>query len=398
MPRRSRSRSVPRNRARSRGRSRTPKRVRLNVYGGKDSSTAQTVHPPKLRAKSAPVIRAHGSVKQKVDHITDVIMRSMFLKCAFAPFDEYFDFDGVPDGDTSLAVARRFEYNSSSLTVAANTTTYLHLVPSLGVCYITSSTLNPATTTTATQVVYNDFNTIAPGNGNLTFTEFRLASAALQLSNTTPIGNRGGSVIVATASYQAHPIIQTSGNLAVAITGNPPDISSIAYVDTFDQGVTVSIKNTDQKWDYKPVFSGIQYNATGTFSLDMDNNLQLRNTSTSAGFVIRGWDHEFETKVIAITAPSTAQTISVRAIQCAQMKVEPGTILYGNAKPSPKKNHVDLDIYGELANALPVAMRRSDNPGFWDGLRGIVHRVTTALSVVPGPIGMISGGVSALTL
>ena len=82
--------------------------------------------------------------------------------------------------------------------------------------------------------------------------------------------------------------------------------------------------------------------------------------------------------------------------QCVEYKPRPDTLLAKAAKLPPPLDQRSLAAYRSVAKSLPLAVPRAQNAGFWDWVKGAVRSISGALSVIPGPVGLIAKGVNGI--
>lgn len=325
-----------------------------------------------------------------------------FLKCAFAGFDNMGGkmFQGVPDEYAGQSLSVELVYNTT-ITVEANTKKFLWFTPSAGVAYMTSDAL-VGTSVASNKLsvtpfpLFNSTNAYTnDSTGQTNFTLFRLAGHNFQLTNNTPMLNRGGSLNVVHYKQILGNKVDKDGDLQYDYTGNPPTNTSMAYVDDATEGATGYLSNEEGKWLWKQAITGAQLSE---FALFMEQYCSIVNPSKTNGFVVRGFDNEFDSCVMEINAGTTSQSFTLRVSQCIEMRVDDGTLLETMTNPAAEYDPTVLNAYKEIRKCLPRVMRRKDNGNFWDTIKNIISKVSGVLSYIPGPVGMIAKGVSQLTM
>lgn len=353
-------------------------------------TVSRAVIPRPLRN---PAVKKNMSLRQ---HIAN----SAFLKCAFAGFDNMGGkiFKGVPDSYAGNSLAVELIYNTT-IQLKANTTTFLWFMPSAGIAYFTSPKLVGKTgdiniLTPTYFPLFNDTNTyIDNATGDCNFSAFRMAAHNFQLTNTTPMLNRGGTLNLVHYKQTFTQLIGTAAEEDAKFAGNPPTNSNMAYVDDAMEGVTSYLSNEENEWLWKRSLPGNQ----SKYSLEMDYATSIKNAVENKGYVVRGFDNEFTSCVLQITAPGVDQTFALKVSQCMEMRIDAGTPLETMVGPAEPHDPLVMEAYKTIKQQLPNAMRRKDNGNFWDTIRLIINRISTVASYFPGPVGLIAAGISQLT-
>lgn len=98
------------------------------------------------------------------------------------------------------------------------------------------------------------------------------------------------------------------------------------------------------------------------------------------------------------SSPSSdnATLFQVRSWSMVEYFPQPQSLLYKTAIKSPETDVVALEVYRAVVADLPIAVTYAENDSFWKRLLGVIGKVGSFLTNLPGPIGLISGGVGTL--
>lgn len=342
-----------------------------------------------------------------------------FLKCAFAPPD--FSVDpgkGIPDRYNGKTISIK-DCATNSLSFAANTDTYIIIAPVPGYAYFTASaatgtvpqdfpgTVFPTYTTnfgnsTTSDATIDYYNT----NGN-NFTEFRYASLAAGLYPSTNYMSFSGSISV----WKVDMNLMT--NTVFAITQALPQVTT--EVDTTRLMGTQSITSVVPRDNYTENFMkgafAVAFDQTGNFEWQhfvyRDN--YGNNAAASTGAPIRrltspiagaqplpGFGNT-ETIIIKVATGATAGSAILKVWNCIEMKARTDTNLHQFSSLSPPYDPLALDVYSKVRNQLPVAVCCEQNAFSWQRVLDVLKSIGYLGSHIPGPIGMVSGGIGAIS-
>lgn len=209
------------------------------------------------------------------------------------------------------------------------------------------------------------------------------------MTNTTPVLNQGGTVMVQELSLRItlplpEPISGTSadGTIFYKVDGLSPDFPNAQlYTDNAANGVYTAGYNREGEWEWQVPLEYGWDTSLVRFPLiwrDASNATSVEYELPKDR--IRGFDNSFNTKLIIIKAPeSSAQSFSIRCKQCIEFRPRPQNIFARMAPESPRHNPAELEIYNEVVKNLPVAVRRNQNDNFWAKVKKAAH---TALNVL----------------
>jgi len=344
-----------------------------------------------------------------------------FLKCAFAPPD--FNTDpgrGIPDRFNGKALGTKHQY-TGPWTFAAGKDYYLVVAPTPGVAmWYTSVDIGTVITSTNAQltpVLYPDFPSlfgIAGGAGasNRTFNveAFRYASTAVGIYPTSNQMQFAGSISVWKAPLRqgiesrAITLSATAGATAsidtIVLNGleTMSDVGRENYTESFIKGAYAISTCNQPEFNFKEIIEGLgripqvlnNHDATNVAS----NMFGALQTSVNQVYLGLG---DMDSIIIKISTPAGAvNSAIVKTWACVEYKPQTSSPLYQYAGNSPPYDPVALEAYRRVAAELPVAVECARNAEFWARVKGILRSILSAVSNVPGPLGMAATGVGML--
>jgi len=359
-----------------------------------------------------------------------------FLKCALAPPD--FSVDpgkGIPDRFSGRTVTIK-DCATTALNFTAGNDTYVVVSPVPGYAYFTASVPIGTTPGTFTGVPYNTydsnfgpFNSGTVGNDQLTaptspsFNKFRYASLAAGIYPTSNMMQFAGSISVwkgdislceiagsadQTTDFTAVPPGITTTRLSdvtVHKLAGTNSISSVVprdnYTESFIKGAfAISLDNTgDFEWSdflYDPSYASIE----GVISAGPTPPSGTRQSRAvfngTAAKPLTGWGNN-ETVIFKISTPAGAvNSATLKVWNCLEMQVNSNSSTYQFSHPSPHMDAAALSAYSMIRNELPVAVPCAQNADFWRRVLSLLRGMFKAASYIPGPVGMVGQGMTAL--
>jgi hypothetical protein len=327
-----------------------------------------------------------------------------FLKCAFAPPDfSNESVAGVPDEFQGLALVKK--HRASVPTTFADTLDfYIILAPCPGVAYFQGSA-PPGTTPTSTNqyfaVDYADSQTLfgsSPGNSTATLNEFRYVSNHIEIIPLVNEMNWSGSIQVMKTKLS---LLQRPNTLSTGAEGsNFYSISGLEACGNFGNVHEFS----------GPVINGAYagaYNSTSTwnFSQIIDGQTNFPNSLVTGDFgqlnyngfmPLCGFDNNMDSIIIKISGLTTpTQSFLIKTWACVQYKAVAGGLLY-DYQTTCASDELALKLYRRIISELPLAVIYKDNESFWKRVLSIIRTLTGVGMALPGPYGLMSGGVNAL--
>lgn len=322
-----------------------------------------------------------------------------FLKCAFAAPDfATTNVAGVPDQFNGMSLTKKHRSITSYGVTVNDHYILLSSVP--GVAYfalIKSAGVPVVATDIFLPVLYSDFNSIFGVNSGNTadiVQRFRYVSNHIEIIPTTNQMNWTGNI-----QCFSMPVTvttdQTSGTGAdsLAVTGLQGCNSTNAqqYTAPFNLGCFAGAYNRDSTFKFSPIWEGVPQIPSialpGTFGV----------LGLLPGLVAYpGFDNGMESILIKITGVTATESMLIKTWACVEYQISPGSGLYEYQTLSPCYNEETLKLYREIINSLPVAVTYMDNADFWNRVLSIIKRVSGVASVLPGPYGLVAGGVNAI--
>lgn len=322
-----------------------------------------------------------------------------FLKCAFAPPDfAANDVGGVPDEFHGPSLVKKHRgvfpqgYGTPSVDV------YYMLLPTPGIAFWSTSVTagTPILATTVwTGILYSDFGTMfgTPATTANIVDKFRFVSNHIEVIPTVNQMQWTGNfqvwkMPVAVVERQA----AVAGGETLTVTGiaGANATNAAQYTGPFNLGLYAAAYNTGAKFD----FNQITENRTSVPGVAPAVGDFGQLTATA----FTGLDNQFDSVLIKVSGTGTnvLNSVVVKTWACVEYQVTPGNLLYEFATLSPV-DPCALRIYREVINNLPVGVPFTENADFWNRVLNIIRLVTGSLSVLPGPAGMISGGLHTIT-
>jgi hypothetical protein len=321
-----------------------------------------------------------------------------FLKCAFAAPDfSGIDVAGIPDQYNGMSLVKKHK-NVVAASYAPAFDIYYILAPVPGIAYFTTSV--PAgtsilATTTFLATGYSDFQTLfglsSMSNANVV-TKFRFVSNHFELIPTVNQMTWTGNIQAFTVPLELCPsVVPATSTLAWDIHGlqGLNGANSTQYTAPFNLGCFGAAYNRNSTFDFQPVLENVDIippsGVPGSFG------------SLLANGGIPGFDNNMDSLVIKISGVTAAESAIIKTWACVEYQVLPGTSIYEYMTMSPCYSEQTLRLYREIVSSLPVAVTFLDNANFWMRVLDIIKRISGSLSVVPGPYGLIAGGVNAVS-
>lgn len=322
-----------------------------------------------------------------------------FLKCAFAPPDfTNTGVRGVPDSFRGESLIKKHSF-TTSLSVSSGTDYYILILPVPGI------TMFMATVTAGSPVIassqfmgtnYPDFTSLF-GTGVNTpadnATAFRFISNHFELVSTTNEMTWSGMISAWKVPIQVENRASqaTTLNDLITITGingvNAPQAKM--YSGTSKEGVYLGCYNDSTDFEFSPIREGFA-SLPAAFAPEDFGELVSSNS-------IPGYDNSFQAAVVKISGLSGANTFIMRHWACVEYKISPQSVLYEYQGTSPPEDKLALRAYKEVILGIPLAVPANQNANFWSRVLSILRTVTGVGAMLPGPYGMISGGLNAIT-
>jgi hypothetical protein len=341
-----------------------------------------------------------------------------FLKCAFAPPD--FNTDpgrGIPDRYNGKTLGAKHQY-TGNLTLTEDTDTYFVVAPTPGVAYWSFS-LKAGTSVTSNNLqlnptVYGEFTSLfgASGTGGADRTRnveaFRYASTAVGIYATSNLMQFAGSISVWKAplkqSIEARQVktaatVSTIQN-TIAVNGleTLTAIGRENYTQSFIKGMYTIATCSQPEFEFIPIMEAVNTVPQAITNFDAtpvsSSMFGLLNASAGAAYLGMG---DMDAIIIKVTTPKGAtNSLTIKTWACVEYRPNTASVLYQYAGNSPPYDPVALEAYRRIAGQLPLAVESDKNADFWNRVKSILRSVLSAVSYVPGPLGMAASGAGML--
>lgn len=389
---------------RNRKRRARKKQINNNLvqYSPAANSLNNPLMPQPLGVATGKNNMVKSRVRASINNITPEGLR--FLKCAFSAAD--FDGSGtygVPDdfSGKSLAVKHRLVQPDVA---RPNVDTYILVLPIPGYAYFIAVVPagTPVLYTTAWMgVPYSDYSSLFPGTMTSTNVEkFRFVSQHVEIVPTVNSTSWTGSiqtwkipVQVTTAGryggdsgYQqlfVNGLMGTNATNADMYTG-PFNLGT--YVGAFNKG-SVS-------WDFSTMFRDVSRIPSGT----LDPASDFGEIAWEGTKLLPGFDNNMESICVKFSGigANTNDSYIIKTWACVEYQFTPGSVMYESQNLHYEPDEEAMRIYRYVAMNLPVGVSFLDNANFWNRVLSIIKQMSGALSMIPGPYGVIAGGVNAV--
>jgi hypothetical protein len=385
---------------------RTKKRQRKQ---GNKAATAASQGPTRaLVPKGIKQQRLYRGPKGKINFMHPRITPNglAFLKCAFAAPD--FSVDpgkGIPDQfhGRTLSIKDCF---TTSLTFTPGEDTYILVAPVPGYAYFigNSATVGGAPPSQWVGVPFPTFETNF-GTGTDTqnkFSKFRYASAAAGLYPTSNFMQFSGSLqvwridlnlaenlrdaLIGTGS--PNPAEQFVQKRIQGLQGVTTLVPRDNYSESFIKGGYTFAFDKTQDFEWQDFVSGTDFlesNAAGSNRLTYDGSHRLTGLGNT------------NTLVYKVSTPAGAvNTALFRVWNCIELQPDTNSGLFQFSGVSPEYDPIAMEMYHNMKMRFPVAVPCVENAKFWENVLRMIRTISQAGSFLPGPAGVISGGISTI--
>lgn len=324
-----------------------------------------------------------------------------FLKCAFAPPDfSGGSVSGYPDSYSGLSLVKKHRFVETT-TMLAGFDRYILLspIPGIAYCYLDITAGSAVAAVDSWNAVpYPDYNSLFPGS-SLTadvVSDFRFISNHIEIIPTVNqmTWTGGIQVIKCQVSISIRPSSSGSGNSdnLYTITGLQAANgfgNANQFSGPFINGLYSGAYASDSSRDFSRILEGVTTMPVAAVTGD------FTRINTVA---FPGLDNTFESVMIRISGIGNNNNNSylLKTWACVEYKVVVGAALYEYQNLSPC-DPVALELYRRIVALLPIAVTYMDNEGFWTRVLSIIKRVSGAMSLMPGPYGLVAGGVNAIS-
>lgn len=338
-----------------------------------------------------------------------------FLKCAFAEPDfQNMAPSGIPDGN----LGRVLLHSHRSVTPMSTGTNDMYIVvpPIPGYSHFIHNG-PPDPTSTFQGTAFSDASQLLDPDPMMNINNFRMVSNIVEVVPTMNDMTWQGSIEVYKIKVQISPtsksfiVSGTSSDMGLAPTvyglqGVGNNSAYDKFVAPFKHGAYSIALSTDPEFKMK---APVVLKDSGGNNSNVPDTTANQLPSYRYGYLLADGDYsilgtsEMETIVIKISGHSTAQSFVLRRWSCVEYSPAMSSTLYPYSRQSPPEDAVALSSYMYAARQIPIAVPYYQNAGFWDTfvniLRGatrVVGVVSGALSLLPGPAGVIASGVATV--
>lgn len=339
-----------------------------------------------------------------------------FLKSTFAApdFAGQGTFDGIPD-DKTYSVAPYRHILAADLfallgimNVPLGQKLVLVQLPTPGVAFWWAVVTTGVTPTTIfTPVAYDQFDSLfgqpaisgpaPPVDVNRNVNAFRMAGNSIELICTSNSTQWSGSI----RALKGNCSLSTSSNLyspdgswanfetTTQIVGleNANSTGAASFIAPSNLGVFMTAVNKEVIFNSHEIPDSMgSLNGNNPYTFGVLSGIFTGFGDLETNFVI----------LEGTSSPAYQTQFSVRCWQTVEYVPVNGTIIYNMSSISPRCDPVALELYRAVVADLPVAVTYFENDSFWKRLLSWTGKIGNALAGLPGPYGLIAGGVGGL--
>jgi hypothetical protein len=171
-----------------------------------------------------------------------------------------------------------------------------------------------------------------------------------------------------------------------SITSLPPRDN---YSQSFQQGAFAYCIDRDMfEWQrFNTATKYVNTNNSGSINLEWDGTHRLLGLGNTDALVFK----------IAAAGSTNQNSAILRVWDCYELKPKTSSALYQFSHMSPAYDPVAMQMYREVAYKMPVAVPSSMNEIQWKRVSEILQALFKMGGYLPGPAGMISSGLGAVT-
>lgn len=325
-----------------------------------------------------------------------------FLQCAFSPPDfAQVAVEGIPDDYQSQSLVKKHR-SVHTVQLTADRDVYILLLPVPGFTHFTASRdkgkpISASDVFIGTQ--YSDYvqmfgRTVEDG-ADRTVSKFRFISNHIEIIPTVNSMSWTGSIqcwkLPITVS------VRPGGEGEVLTIGGLEGVNSeIAnqYTGPFINGLYSACYSSNCIFDFTNIMNNL-IKIPQVLAIDKGDFASIWSPVADPPRTIPGFDNGFESLVIKISGVTAAESFILKTWACVEYQAVPDNIVYEFSSLSPH-DPLAIELYRKVINELPVGVPYVQNESFWQRVLGIIRGITGTLSVIPGPIGMISAGVNQI--
>jgi len=364
-----------------------------------------------------------------------------FLKCAFAAPDFADDQGaGIPIGGDHRVLLKKHRLETTlSCAGAATTGTCYHYVilPTPGQAVWSANAATGTLPTASTSWTPTSFPDCFGANGLFTNSQatrsanvdqFRYASLSAEVKDVTSLYTSTGSVLVQKMPIKNAQTLVTqgtvaatgwaSGNIVVKYSAGPP--VALSFADGAGNAVTLAPNNVTFEYptlngleptgsDFSRAFAGHIRDGAFVRGIRARDDYSFRPVIEGMGALgsgnqfgalagdFLGADDAMEALYIRIDAPpSVTLSVRFRVWACVEYKPLNNSAMYEYSRLAPERDSLALSLYYKYAQQLPIAVIAAENDFSWKRLWDWVKSALTAVSFIPGPVGVAAMAAGAL--
>lgn len=319
-----------------------------------------------------------------------------FLKCALAPEDFGNQVGtGIPDEYVGKTLPQK-HYATVQLSLPVNTDRWLVFAPTLGTAYwslsLPAGTL-PGQADVWTQNQFPDYNSLFGSTGQeaRVVEQFRYISNVARLVPLTNSNQWSGSISCFRLPLRMTQKANTPGGELYWTVQGLEGLSALGNemkILPFNQGMTAVALNQEPHFRWLDVIEN---------QTKLPTNLLASSDFGQLNGPVPGFG-DLDTIVFYISGVSgVAESCMLQVFSAVEYKCNASSIVYNYQRPAPAYDPLALASYRAIAREMPLGVSCFDNDSFWDWVLRVLDNVSSALTFVPGPVGMIAAGVNTVT-
>jgi hypothetical protein len=274
------------------------------------------------------------------------------------------------------------------------TTTWIVVPPTPGTWWIIDKPFGSAfdATDVLSAQKFSDFDqffTGDPKTRSTNFNMFRVGALAGEIVPTSNYLEYGGLITVTKArlsiSYERK---STSSGVNFSLTGleSMNQTGANQYNAPFIEGAYAVATEQEAKFEFSPVYDNL---------VDIAASVPDGQFGGVKGDIIGMGS--FDSIIIRVDSPEGSKNnCALRIWQSIEYRTNANSGYTAFASQSAMHDPMAMALYREISAMLPVAVSYYNNAGFWEWILNAVKSVSSALSFIPGPVGMIASGVNGV--
>nr|QYF49959.1 MAG: putative capsid protein precursor [Sichuan forest noda-like virus 4] len=329
-----------------------------------------------------------------------------FLKCAFASPD--FSVDpgkGIPDQFHGRTLGLK-DCVTTALTFTPGTDTYILAAPVPGYAYFVTEVPIGTPVAGLTGVTFPTFETNFGTGADAVnkFTKFRYASLAVGLYPTSNLMQFAGSIQVwrtdlNLAENARNAVVDVGPPVAVEqfVTKRIQGLQSITtlaprdnYSESFIKGGYTFAFDKSQDFTWEDFVSAVRYDQ------DSAPVITRRSLVFDGTHFLTGMGNVNSIIIKVSTPVGAVNSAMLRVWNCMELQPNTDSSLFQFSGVSPHHDPLAIEMYHQLKMRFPVAMPCSENAKFWETVLRVMQQISRVGMLLPGPAGVISGGLSTM--